>query len=243
MSLLPSLSPTSPQSVLPTALQSVSFPTAQQSVSFPTAQQFAPAQTAPRSVSLLEPGALPEPDPRLPATPPPAPHLPAAATLADLVLPSLTRVVSIDPAVICTTECVLAEERERFVTQRDRLSTDLKAFLSPLTVADYDAAGIRLFLTPDGQGGYGLKGDELISVFSLAGANLGPTLVREAVARGARCLDCLDAHGVLTRLYAKAGFVEVRREPWNDEYAPPHWNYARFGRPDLVYMKVEAPGA
>jgi len=221
MSLSLSVTPSLPQSALLTVPQSVLYPTAS------------------HFVSSLEPGSIPEPDQQPSATPP----LPAAATLADLALPPLTRVVSIDPAVVCTTECLLPEERELFVTQRDLLSTDLKAFLSPLTVADYDAAGVRLFLTPDGQGGYGLKGDELISVFSLAGANLGPTLVREAVARGARCLDCLDAHGVLTRLYAKAGFVEIRREPWNDEYAPPNWNYARFGRPDLVYMKVEAPGA
>lgn len=26
---------------------------------------------------------------------------------------------------------------------------------------------------------------------------------------------------------------------WNDKYAPDGWNYEKFGRPDIVFMKLE----
>ena len=42
-------------------------------------------------------------------------------------------------------------------------------------------------------------------------------------------------------LYSEAGFRAVARLPFNDEYAPPGWNYDTFkkfngGRPDVVFM-------
>ncbi len=138
-----------------------------------------------------------------------------------------------------TLECKLSSQQENFISQRNQLEEDLLAFLTPATADDYARRGVRLFLTADGQGGYGLNGDELISVFSLGKSRLGPQLVRDAIARGARRLDCLDANGVLANFYCKMGFVEVARKPWDDQFAPKGWNHERFGRPDLVTMEYK----
>ncbi|MFN8612963.1 MAG: hypothetical protein U0931_35820 [Vulcanimicrobiota bacterium] len=136
--------------------------------------------------------------------------------------------------------CLTLEERLRFVAQRDLLPPELLAFLTAASLEAYERMGVRLYLTPDGQGGYGLRGDELVSLFSLRKGGLGSELAREAIARGARRLECFDANGKLTRFYHQLGFREIRREPWNDDFAPPDWNYQRFGRPDLIEMELQS---
>ncbi len=138
-----------------------------------------------------------------------------------------------------TFECLTPAERKVFVSQRDRLPVELAAFLTPWTLEQYDAAGVKLFLHRSLQAGYGLLNGELISVFSLPGSALGRDVVLDAVERGATHLDCLIPHDKLKRLYEGCGFVEVSRVPWDDAYAPIGWNYDRFGKPDLIFMRVE----
>ncbi len=154
-------------------------------------------------------------------------------------VPSLESAHLPTPALI-TEECLNRTERERFIAQRDKLSPDLRPFLTLFSIEEYDRDRVRLFLTADGNGGYGLKDGELISVFSLGGTRLGPALVHDAIIRGARKLECLDAHNHLSRFYARVGFIEIQRIPWDDQYAPADWNYARFGRPDLVFMELKS---
>ncbi|OPX79371.1 MAG: Phage minor capsid protein 2 [Methanosaeta sp. PtaB.Bin039] len=95
-------------------------------------------------------------------------------------------------------------EPEEFIRNRDKLPADLWSFLSPYTAEDYKAANVRLRMHESGTGGYGLKGNELISVFSLPGAHLGDSLVKDAVANGAKRLDCLGED--LVNLYKRNGF-------------------------------------
>lgn len=68
------------------------------------------------------------------------------------------------------------------------------------------------------------NGGELIAVFSLVKGR-GDSLVKAAIAMGAEYLDCFD--GYLPKLYAKHGFVTVKREL--------NWT---VGGPDVVYMQV-----
>ncbi|HQF16017.1 MAG TPA: hypothetical protein PLI05_02990 [Methanotrichaceae archaeon] len=124
---------------------------------------------------------------------------------------------------------------EEFIQSRDKLPADLWSFLSPYTAEDYKAANVRLRMHESGTGGYGLKGDELISVFSLPGAHLGDSLVKDAVANGAKRLDCLGED--LVNLYKRNGFKVIKTDKWDERYAPDGWNYSRFGRPDLYYME------
>jgi hypothetical protein len=56
-------------------------------------------------------------------------------------------------------------------------------------------------------------------------------LVRE---HGANWLNNFD--GPLTEFYLAEGFKVDTRDSWNEEYAPPEWNYDLFGTPDYVTM-------
>ena len=63
---------------------------------------------------------------------------------------------------------------------------------------------------------------ELIALFSML-KGIGQTLVKLAIEKGAKSLDCFD--GYLVEFYSKAGFMEVYREPnWNE------------GGADVVFM-------
>lgn len=134
-------------------------------------------------------------------------------------------------------ECCDPEAVGRFLAARSSLPPRFLPFLDSMSAHEVQATGTRLFLTECGQGGYGLRGDHLLSVFSLPGAKLGPELVRDAIHRGARNLDTLDCNGKVVGLYLRAGFREVHRLPWDANHAPSQWNYELWGRPDLVIMK------
>ena len=101
-------------------------------------------------------------------------------------------------------------------------------------------AGFRLFLDAAGTSGFAVKEDgDIVSVFS-AGGGAVHSMLALAVQQGGKKLDCFDT--VLPRIYAKNGFVETGRVPWDDQYKPPDWSYERFkkyndGRPDVVFME------
>lgn len=126
---------------------------------------------------------------------------------------------------------------EEFIKQRDKLPKDKKPFLTLYTANEYKTAGVKLKLHESGNGGYGLKGDELISVFSLPGNHLGYQLVEDAKANGARRLDCLGKKLVST--YKRNGFEVVKIDKWDDRYAPKDWDYAEHGKPDIYYMELK----
>lgn len=99
--------------------------------------------------------------------------------------------------------------------------------LSPLDDTHVTDEREVFILSTDRRSGYMLTSyGDLRQVFSTVPGR-GDALVRDAVARGARTLDCFD--GYLTRLYARNGFVEYERVA----------NWAPTG-PDVVYMKIRA---
>jgi hypothetical protein len=126
---------------------------------------------------------------------------------------------------------------EEFIKQRDKLPKALRAFLTPYNADEYRASGVKLKLYEGGGGGYGLKGDELISVFSLPGEHVGSELVEDAIANGAKKLDCLD--DPLLDFYTRKGFKLVKTDKWDDKYAPKDWDYEKFKRPNLYYMELK----
>jgi len=100
---------------------------------------------------------------------------------------------------------------------------------------------MRLFVTPDGNSGFALKGDELVSVFKGDSKykRVAHPLVHLAVEEGARRGDAFDT--VLPYIYGDHGLVTVARVGWNDEYSPDGWvkeNFAAFnnGEPDVIFM-------
>lgn len=104
-------------------------------------------------------------------------------------------------------------------------------------------ANMRLFLSPNQRYGFAIKQDgDIVSVFSDGGRKAYPMLAL-AVEQGGTKLDAFDT--VLPYLYAEAGFREVGRDRWNDEYAPEGWSKEQFkpfnnGEPDVVYMEYDA---
>lgn len=104
-----------------------------------------------------------------------------------------------------------------------------------------ELAASRIFMSEDGQAGFRLAPDgDLQNVFRNPGGQpgAGKLAVAEAIQRGATTLDAFD--GFLPDLYARFGFVETGRMRFVDEYAPEGWNFARDGRPDVVFMALGA---
>jgi hypothetical protein len=107
-------------------------------------------------------------------------------------------------------------------------------------------AGMKLFLSPDKATGFALKGDDIVSVFNNKARgnhrNVVNSLLDLAVQQGGRKLDAFDT--TLPHLYSRNRFHAVSRLPFNDEFAPPGWDYDTFhhfngGRPDVVHMAYD----
>ena len=108
--------------------------------------------------------------------------------------------------------------------------------------SDYE--NTDLFLYDGGKAGFAIsKTGAIISVFKHPDSSIDnamPVLIQEAIRQGATHLDAFD--GFLTEQYAKLGFVEVWRQPWDDQYTPEGWNKETMGTPDVVYMGITDEG-
>lgn len=95
-----------------------------------------------------------------------------------------------------------------------------------------------LFYSEDGKCGAAVTEEgELVSVFKKYGSGADIDEVLEKACKVAKKLDCFSSGGEkLVKLYQKYGFKEVKRIPFNPEYAPANWPYERLGSPDVVEM-------
>jgi len=105
-----------------------------------------------------------------------------------------------------------------------------------------DYASARTFFVSDGRGCFAITQEgDLQSVIHMEDCKVSTNdLCNLAVRQGAKTLDCFDT--VLPRLYSQHGFVEYKRDTWDDQYKPHDWNYELYkkynsGRPDVVYMR------
>ena len=90
---------------------------------------------------------------------------------------------------------------------------------------------MRTFLGVCGWSGYAISpDDELINLFSL-NRGRGSALIKDAIANGAKHLNCYA--GPLVAIYEKAGFKVVRREPYDPDKAEVQLPYC----PDVVFME------
>jgi|GEM_PF-6825585 hypothetical protein len=123
-----------------------------------------------------------------------------------------------------------------FISQRDKLPTELKAFLTPYTEEEYLKGGVKLYLEDNGKAGFGLRGNELISAFSLPKAHMGESMIDHAMSLGATVLDCMGPK--LRKFYKNKGFKVVKVDKWNPKYKPEGWNHKKFDRPNIYYMEL-----
>lgn len=121
---------------------------------------------------------------------------------------------------------------ERFLAERNKSARP--GFLSHLSASDLSAH--RLLTAHQGRVGVALspQGD-IQNLFNNGGPKgAGVDALAEAIDQGGRTLDCYD--GYLPKLYTQLGMVETGRMAFNREFAPPGWDYARLGQPDVVFM-------
>jgi hypothetical protein len=110
-------------------------------------------------------------------------------------------------------------------------------------------AFMRTFVTPNDKAGFALDGDNIVSLFKHPDSGIKGftnSALSLATQNGGRRLDAFDT--VLPGLYSENGFRAVARLAWNDKYAPPGWDYQKFGafnggRPDVVFMVYDPASA
>ncbi len=127
---------------------------------------------------------------------------------------------------------------DKFVEERDKnLPKEFEAFVTKYTGNEYREKGTKSYLSSSGRSGYAItKTGDLISVFSAPGAHEGKRMIPDAIAHGAKMLDCLGP--VLSNIYEKYGFKTNEILKWDDEYAPPGWNYKAHNRPNVYMMRL-----
>ena len=107
-------------------------------------------------------------------------------------------------------------------------------------VTVFDAEHYRFcecFVSHDCACGFAIQEDEIISLFAIPGR--GTDMLLRAKERGGCALFCFDGH--LRRRYERAGFIVESSAPWDESLAPDSWDYARYGRPDVVWMRLPSP--
>lgn len=100
--------------------------------------------------------------------------------------------------------------------------------LTDLRYADAIERGSRCYVLVGAPGGFVITPNGDLQGFFTTVPGTGSDLAMQAIAAGARTLDCFD--GYLPGFWAGHGFVEYRREP--------NWTP---GEPDVVYMKLACP--
>lgn len=134
--------------------------------------------------------------------------------------------------------CETPADVDAFIELRNSLRLDHRLMLTPYTAEEYEQERAVLYLDENAGGGFGITDiGELISVFSLPGRRIGQEIILKGIELGATIVSCFDNQGRLPKLYESFGFSEYSRIPWDEAQAPAEWNYQRFGRPDVIYMR------
>lgn len=113
-----------------------------------------------------------------------------------------------------------------------------KPFLSDYSATAIQATGFQCYLASDKASGFMVSNyGEIANIFSIANhENRLRSLVRAAACRGGRYLDCYE--GELRERYQALGFDAYDAEPFDDSLAHETWDYAEYGRPDVVFMEM-----
>lgn len=95
----------------------------------------------------------------------------------------------------------------------------------------------HLYFSEDGRAGAVVKPDgDLVSVFKHPESTAKMRDILTDASQEATKLDGFDIDGFLPNYYSRFGFKPVARVTFNDEFAPPKWDFAENGRPDNVFM-------
>ena len=109
------------------------------------------------------------------------------------------------------------------------------AFVTQYDKSDYK--NMLPLLGDNGNVGVAVKQDgDIVSVFKNSNSKAKgavSSILLTAIENGGVKLD--NFNGYLSRMYGRHGFIPVARTAFVDEFAPSDWNYARDGRPDIIF--------
>lgn len=109
------------------------------------------------------------------------------------------------------------------------------AFVTQYDKSDYK--NMLPLLGDNGNVGVAVKQDgDIVSVFKNSNSKAKgavSSILLTAIENGGVKLD--NFNGYLSRMYGRHGFIPVSRTAFVDEFAPSDWNYARDGRPDIIF--------
>lgn len=135
--------------------------------------------------------------------------------------------------IVKTSYDAYQEKLNEFVLKNPRKKPFLETSINPDEVKEFIVVrGLNagVYIKNDG---------ELAGLFNGSGVSgIGEKLVRTCIERGADHLNCFD--GRLTSYYESLGFEEVNRIEWDEDYAPSGWDYGKFGKPDVVEMRLRS---
>ena len=114
------------------------------------------------------------------------------------------------------------------------VKTHFAAFLSQSSASELATKRVRI--CNEAGAAYLLDNGDLQGLINASGNGAGKAAIRDALANGAKTLDCYD--GYLPTLYQSFGFAEYDRLQWDTDYAPATWDYNRYGTPDVVMMRI-----
>jgi len=95
------------------------------------------------------------------------------------------------------------------------------------------------YTTHGGKVGFALTPEkDIVNVYNNSGVKgAGTEAMVKAITEGGETLDCFD--GFLCKYYKRFGFEVYKQDKWNEEYAPKHWDYSVYDKPDVVFLKYK----
>ncbi len=123
-----------------------------------------------------------------------------------------------------------------YIDARDKTYSPFLTYLD-----EKELSGSRMWLSRQyiGLVGYAISPDnELFGLFNNSGIKgLGKSAILDAIKNGADNLFCFD--GYLPKLYVQFGFVITDTAQWDKALAPDKWDYVKYGRPNVIWMKLK----
>lgn len=178
---------------------------------------------------------------------PPVRAIGAMAALSPRLLQRLADALPTPRGARAAFQPLPRQHADLYVEAVNAMPEGMKGFLTRYTPDQLRVKmdeGTRVFMHPSGSGYMIDPAGDLQGVFNSGGVRgLGAQAVEHAKRQGVISLDAFDVSadiaGVnLPEYYGRFGFREVDRLRWNDAYAPPGWDYERYGRPDVVIMRL-----
>ena len=130
---------------------------------------------------------------------------------------------------------------ETYIVERNKMKENKykSAFLTFYPRSYFKDCTCYLSQNHDQKVGYAIhnRTKEIFGLFNNSGVQgLGKHAICDSIEQGADNLFCFD---ILCPLYNQFGFKIYNIDRWDDKFAPRFWDYHKYGRPNVVWMKLK----